>query len=1145
MASIQELMAQLGAMNYNAPSSYKGYQSSGIDIGYKPINLTPYNFTQNDFKSLSKAKKVDGSVNLWDVLSGTLGQPSGLITHSLYKTIEDLKDPKQGFWEKAFNVGVKDNILGSLVEGAVAGGKRQWKEWTDDDISWGDAGASFLHGMDKHWKRGQDIAKDHMDIDNRWGQVGTGIGLDIALDPLTYLTGGLSAASKLGKVEEMKKIADLSKGLGIVGKYKNVDEFSQAASQAIKSSVAKKFTTPDGRMTVSQATIDKTANKQLQKMLDEVNTARNTKFNAHINDWGFGVPFTNKFAKVGTYGKKNLLHRSEAIVPKATVDNLIHKAANGNEHLKGLLEQATKARYGVGTTAQLSKTMFDDLHEFLNPVVQGLNKKGIPDVAITQSIVEKTMPKAKFNQLMDDFKKQNIPWKDVEGQLDQILQQVGKNPKLRESFGAQLAEMVAKYWEGKQSVQAKHVTKAKAESMRWASQFLKTSGKIPKVKTKVDKVYKNGVPFKQSVKHRSQLNKQLDSMTNTQYGKAGEFKTRFEHALDKRNPFDARTLGTGDKFVNSMGEHIADSSSQRIGETAMYTNDISKIEQFIKNYTGDKEELMRNAIYILENHAPKSKRVDGFTPDMEAQQLAQMIKPLLDKVAKGEQESGVLNNLRANYFPHVLKQTDNDMEEIQKFINEDPTGLMGKSSSSKFNNARKTFQTMAQRDEYIESLEKAIQKATDDDTIESLKKQQERVAEMFDTDVVSVLRRRVREGVRAKAMKDMQGKLAKYGMFHTVKKGSKDSVPDGLKLLDEADAKKMGLGEGKHYMHPDVLNGLKRVDEIFTEQGMNKAVRHVSAIADIWRPLVTNYKPSHYLNNIIGNVINNLAAGVGVRDYAAAGKLIKAYKNGTATEAQKKIMEQAYKNNVVSGGFLYDAHQSFDFKDPTKLEKIAKKVGDNKAINKVKLNLGEKPDDIARLANFINGMNKHGRVSEAAKQVRTYLFNYNELTNADRMTRVLVPFWNWTKRNVPLQMKTLMENPKFAMNIERFKNLFNEGQEGEDWQKNSGIKIPFTDYYTTVPSPTQDLEMLMNPRQFASSVTPALKIPTEIMFNEKIFNGSPISYGSENMQGQDLLPYLISNTGIGKNAYDAFSGERSIGESIMNLLKPVSKIREE
>jgi hypothetical protein len=137
-----------------------------------------------------------------------------------------------------------------------------------------------------------------------------------------------------------------------------------------------------------------------------------------------------------------------------------------------------------------------------------------------------------------------------------------------------------------------------------------------------------------------------------------------------------------------------------------------------------------------------------------------------------------------------------------------------------------------------------------------------------------------------------------------------------------------------------------------------------------------------------------------------------------------------------------------------------------------------------------------------------------------------------------------MEQPKVAMNVERFQNLFNDGREGEDWQKESGIKLPGTDYYTSLPSPTKDLNLLLNPLSFLSSISPVPKMGTEIAMNRKFFTQKPISYGEDSTQVEDLPEYFAKNFGITGNLWDAATGKKGIGESLVNSVNPIYGVQE-
>jgi hypothetical protein len=593
-----------------------------------------------------------------------------------------------------------------------------------------------------------------------------------------------------------------------------------------------------------------------------------------------------------------------------------------------------------------------------------------------------------------------------------------------------------------------------------------------------------------------------------------------------------------------MADHITDASSQRVGNTAKYGAAMEQIQKFIKK-NGMTDKDMMDTIYHLEGKTPKSYGKD-WTPSTKVQQLASIIKPVLDKLGSEEKSSGVLDKLRENYFPHVSNLSDDELKAMKEFNDRHPE-LKGQNEQSKFNNERQSFPTMADRQNYLDELSKKMQNTTDPTELENLQNQFSKTRDMFDTNIPTALTSRIREGVRAESMKAMHGELKKFGMLET---NPKNIPRSGMVKLDVSQVKKLGLGEGQHYMHKDVLKGMEKVDEIFTSAGMNKMVRQMNAVTDIFRSGVTTFKMSHYRNNIIGNAINNMAAGVKPSEYKAAGKLLKAMKNGTTTVSQMKIIESAYKHNIINGGFISDltAHGGLHFNDPTKLEKFAKLIADNPASKKIRSNM-EKIDDVFRLGNFINGLNKYGgNEAKAASQVREYLFNYNEMTNADRKMRMVMPFWNWTKRNIPLQMKNLMEHPAIALNFERSKAQVNKGQKGEDWQKDSGYKIPGLNYYTSVSSPTDDLKSFAHPIQFLSGMNPVLKMAIEGMTNKQLYTGKPIIYGGKkDNASKDILNYVAKNFGVTGSVNDFIqsllgTNNKSPIEAGVNYVNPISKV---
>jgi hypothetical protein len=109
--------------------------------------------------------------------------------------------------------------------------------------------------------------------------------------------------------------------------------------------------------------------------------------------------------------------------------------------------------------------------------------------------------------------------------------------------------------------------------------------------------------------------------------------------------------------------------------------------------------------------------------------------------------------------------------------------------------------------------------------------------------------------------------------------------------------------------------------------------------------------------------------------------------------------------------------------------------------------------------------------------------------------------------------------------------------------KRRWVKVPLTNYYTTLPSPTNDLSQLLHPVQFAGSMNPLPKSVIELMTNRKLFTGAPISYGSNNVQAKDVPAYAASNLGILGDLYKLLDGQRSPAESAVNSINPITAIK--
>jgi hypothetical protein len=78
--------------------------------------------------------------------------------------------------------------------------------------------------------------------------------------------------------------------------------------------------------------------------------------------------------------------------------------------------------------------------------------------------------------------------------------------------------------------------------------------------------------------------------------------------------------------------------------------------------------------------------------------------------------------------------------------------------------------------------------------------------------------------------------------------------------------------------------------------------------------------------------------------------------------------------------------------------------------------LGQAFENNARLTHFMDKLSKGYSVENAAKSVKKYLYNYNELTEFERdIMKTVLPFYAWMRFNIPNMMASVLEKPgRFA-----------------------------------------------------------------------------------------------------------------------------------
>jgi hypothetical protein len=304
--------------------------------------------------------------------------------------------------------------------------------------------------------------------------------------------------------------------------------------------------------------------------------------------------------------------------------------------------------------------------------------------------------------------------------------------------------------------------------------------------------------------------------------------------------------------------------------------------------------------------------------------------------------------------------------------------------------------------------------------------------------------------------------------------------------------------------------------------------------------------PTHHLYNLIGNIANNSMAGVTPAKYKQAGSLLNKMRKGTLTKTEEKVMQKAYDYGVLGGGFKADRF------DPLRQERLKNSVlarmEDKMVNNRVAGALnkyGDMGDNLTRLALFLHGTQRGGSMKEGADMVRKYLYNYSEVTGADKVLKIAMPFWNWTKNNVPRQLMEFMQQPRYAATYQKFQNMLNEDRPaGPDWT--AGFLQTGDKTFINPRLPLQDLSNVGSPvNTVLNSMNPVFKTPIETNMNKQFFNGQPIDWNKRSSEdsydGKALAKYWSNQTGIVGKGYDAATNDKSWLVDLRNLFlgKPI------
>ena len=322
-------------------------------------------------------------------------------------------------------------------------------------------------------------------------------------------------------------------------------------------------------------------------------------------------------------------------------------------------------------------------------------------------------------------------------------------------------------------------------------------------------------------------------------------------------------------------------------------------------------------------------------------------------------------------------------------------------------------------------------------------------------------------------------------------------------------------------VEPEIAAALKRVEKIVdpTEDvAVGKFMRGWANMTGRWKLLVTAVNPGYRVRNTLSDFWNMYVAGVPTwamgRYGARAAKIMRDAKGGRgvsrkAQEDALRIINDAYDAGILSGLFGGDIDTiALMLKAAGSKRSLAKRGRMIRLGSKVAQDMNRNAENWGRMVHYLY-RREHQKMSiaDSAFEVKKAHFDYEDLTDFERKKlKVFIPFYTWTRKNIPYQIQALVSRPGKYSTFPKFAIEANKAAGGEEGEivpeymaNNFSFKVPVGKHtYFTPQLGMADLARFGESRDSAfanamAMVHPAIKIPFEIRTNKSLFTGQEIN----------------------------------------------------
>ena len=557
-----------------------------------------------------------------------------------------------------------------------------------------------------------------------------------------------------------------------------------------------------------------------------------------------------------------------------------------------------------------------------------------------------------------------------------------------------------------------------------------------------------------------------------------------------------------------------------------------------------REELMQGVVDNIETGRRKFK-LGKF--ESEAQALERhLIKRNKDILDLEKSYSVKISDLGETYFPHILTkealQSNNIKQTVNNYINK-PDLTHASTKQRKLEGTLKEINEMHLSEtgmkQFTDNISEAmfIRELRHASVVQSARyiddvteKFGVSVANKSDNQIDALIDNNYRE-IQLSVPKDVSGEF--------VKRYKGTYFPDDVAKVIEQQYKIMS--------NPDELN---------------KIIRAYDGVQNWWKKWSLGARPAYHARNFVGNIWNSYVGGLNnPMMYKKSGELMsKAWaKTGKRTnvtwdelgdfkvsglddtkpflKGTKYTEQEIYDAAIDNGVFGFKGQYGADiplaqrsrfnnqpsFKNP--LDWITPSAEKNVILH-TGFKFGGAVENNARLALFMDGLSKGKSFDEAAINVHKHLFDYKDLGRYESHSTLnmkrAIPFYTWSRKNIPLALETLLRQPDKVNKINIIKNNVEAdikrplASDTPEWGKDIGfiysrqyakdqfydedgklkkgaVEDMYTAYSLTGYLPLADLNRFQSPMTLIGSmISPIIKAPLEIGLNIDWFRGKPI-----------------------------------------------------